>query len=159
MLPKTLLLNSLLLALVAPTLQAGDAIAIGYNGSGVWTAVTFNRSSTPKGGLHYHDSTEACARAMRDLQLRAGEDIARMQILGQSNRTGFVTVARARSTKISSEGPLDVTAIGRGKSQIEADRNAFQKLTNSQGTIDQKIVYQYFSYGSDSVPPARHHRS
>ena len=32
---------------------AGDAVAIGYKYDGVWTAVTYNRSSTPKGGPQF----------------------------------------------------------------------------------------------------------
>jgi len=44
---------------------AGDAVAIGYKYDGVWTAVTYNRSSTPKGGPHYHDAVQACTFAVR----------------------------------------------------------------------------------------------
>ena len=98
---------------------AGDAVAIGYNYNGVWTAVTYNRSSTPKGGLHYHDATQACAFAVRDLHVRASEDLVRTEIVGQSDRTGYVAVARGTAPARNTA----VTAVGRGKSQEAAARN------------------------------------
>src|SRR5712671_6577433 len=60
---------------------AGDAIAIGYNVDGAWAAVTYNRSSTPKGGPHYHDGLQASAFALRDLYARTTTDLARAEIL------------------------------------------------------------------------------
>ena len=44
-------------------------------------------------------------------------------------------------------------AIGRGKSQTEADENALQKLKEREAIENQKIVYRYFSYGADSGVP------
>jgi hypothetical protein len=43
----------------------------------------------------------------------------------------------------------DVTAIGRGKSQAEADVKALEMLTRFDVTTDEQIVYRYFSYGAD----------
>jgi hypothetical protein len=132
--------------LVAHQVLAGDAIAMAFNYEGVWTAVTYNRSSTPKGGAHYHASAQACAFALRDLHSRASEDLAWTKIIGKSDRTGYVTVARGSKPAAGT----DVTAIGRGNSQAEADKNALEKLNNAGAKADQKIVYQYFSYGADS---------
>jgi hypothetical protein len=126
---------------------AGDAVAIGYNYLGTWTAVTYNRSSTPIGGPHYHDSEKACEFAVRDLWARATEYLARTEIIGQSDRTGYVAVAQGKAI----ERNKDVTAVGRGKSQIEADNNALKLLIEREATTEATIVYRYFSYGSDFV--------
>ena len=125
---------------------AGDAVAIGYDYGGVWTAVTYNRSSTPKGGPNYHDSAKACQFAVRDLWARATEYLVRTEIVGQSDRTGYVAVAQGKAV----ERDKDVTAVGRGKSQNEADANALKLLTARAATTEPAIVYRYFSYGSDS---------
>jgi hypothetical protein len=134
--------------LVVSQAQAGDAVAMAYNSDGVWIALTYIRSITPKGGAHYHDSTEAAASARRDLHRRAGMYLFRTKVLGQSDRTCYVTVARGSSPKPNTS----VTAIGRGKTQSEADQDAVQQLSHA-AAADQKIVYQYFSYGSDSNDP------
>jgi len=147
---KLVILGSLF-CLVAHQVLAGDAIAIGYNYDGVWTAVTYNRSSTPKGGVHYREATRACTFALRDLRVRAGDDLVRTKIIGQSDRTGYVAIARGRAEKVNK----DVTAIGRGESQEEADENVLQKLNDTEATTNQEIVYRYFSYGDDSVPPPK----
>ncbi len=144
-----------LFCLVGYQVSAGDAIAIGYNCYGVWTAVTYNRSSTPKGGPHYHDATQARIFARRDLYVRASEDLAWTKIIGESNRTGYVAVARGRATKVNK----DITTIGRGKSQMEADGNALKKLDDTEGTTNEKIVYRYFSYGADSTGRQRSRRA
>jgi hypothetical protein len=151
---KVVILFVLCYVIVHPTF-AGDAVAIGYNYNGVWTAVTYNRSSTPKGGLHYHDATQACAFAVRDLHVRASEDLVRTEIVGQSDRTGYVAVARGTAPARNTA----VTAVGRGKSQEEADRNALQKLTDREATAEEVIVYRYFSYGEDSGPRPRAKRA
>jgi hypothetical protein len=137
-----------LFCLVAYPACAGDAIAMAFNYEGVWTAITYNRSSTPKGGAHYHESTKACTFAVRDLRARAGDELAWTKIIGKSDRTGYVTVARGDKPLAAT----DVTAIGRGESQAEADKNALEKLNDTGATADQTIVYQYFSYGADSAP-------
>jgi hypothetical protein len=126
--------------------MAGDAVAIGYNYDGVWTAVTYNRSSMPKGGANYHDSSKACQFAVRDLWARATEYLVRTEIIGQSDRTGYVAVAQGKAV----ERNKDVTAVGRGRSQNEADANALKLLNAREATTEAAIVYQYFSYGSDS---------
>ena len=135
-----------LLCCIAGESRAGDAIAVGYNYGGVWTAVTYNRSSTPRGGSHYRESAQACVFAMRDLRVRANEDLVRTEIVGQSDRTGYVAVARGRAA----DANKDVTAVGRGASQPEADEKAFALLKANGGTGEPQIVYRYFSYGSDS---------
>lgn len=138
-------LGAISCAISCPTF-AGDAVAIGYDYDGAWTAVTYNRSSTPLGGPHYHDSGKACEFAVRDLWSRATEYLARTEIIGQSDRTGYVAVAQGKAI----ERNKDVTAVGRGKSQIEADNNALKLLTAREATTEATIVYRYFSYGSDS---------
>jgi hypothetical protein len=141
---KGIILGSLF-CLIAHHASAGDAVAMGYNPDGVWTAVTYNRSSTPMGGAHYRNAAQAGAAALRDLHVRASEDLARTKVIGQSDLTGYVAVARGRAAKID----LDVTAIGRGKSQAEADEKALEKLSEAGAAAKEKIVYRYFSYGAD----------
>ena len=108
--------------------------------------MTYNRSSTPKGGPNYHDSEKACQFAVRDLWSRASEYLARTEIVGQSDRTGYVSVAQGKAI----ERNKDVTAVGRGKSQNDADANALKLLNAREATTEEAIVYRYFSYGSDS---------
>ena len=143
---------ALLLCLIARQVSAGDAIAMGFNYDGVWTAITYFRSSTPKNGHHYWDAAKACIFAQRDLRIRASEYLARTKIIGQSDRTGYVAVARGSVANANK----DITAIGRGKSQTEADENALMKLNEREATENEKIVYRYFSYGADFGvhPPA-----
>ena len=152
---KELVILGSLFCLVAHPVLAGDAIAIGYNHDGVWTAVTYNRSSTPKGGRHYREAAQACIFAQRDLQVRASEDLVRTKIIGQSDKTGYVAVVRGRAEKRNT----DVTAIGRGKSQAEADENGLQKLNDSDAKSNQEIVYRYFSYGADSGARSPNHKA
>jgi hypothetical protein len=150
---RPIIFAALFFVLVRPTF-AGDAIVIGYNYDGAWSAVTYNRSSTPKGGPHYHDSVQAALFATHDLWVRASEYLARTEILGQSDKTGYVAVARGKAV----ERNKDVTAVGRGKTQSEADQNALKKLTDREATTEAAIVYRYFSYGTDSGsrPAAKH---
>jgi hypothetical protein len=130
---------------------AGDAVAIGYNYEGVWTAVTYNRSSTPKGGPHYHNAVQASTFALRDLRARAIDNLVRAEIIGKSDRTGYVAVAQGKAIARKK----DVTAVGRGKSQMEADQKALEKLNDRGATADEQIVYRYFSYGVDSTAHPR----
>jgi hypothetical protein len=134
---------------------AGDAVAIGYNYDGIWTAVTYNRSSTPKGGPHYHNAAQACQFAVRDLWTRATDDLVRTEIVGQSDRTGYVAIGQGKAI----ERNKDVTAVGRGKSQIEADNNALKLLNAREATTEPAIVYRYFSYGEDSGSRSRTKRA
>lgn len=136
-----------LLCLIARQAWAGDAIAMGFRYDGVWTALTYFRSLTPKGGLHYWTAAQACSFARRDLHKRASEDLARTEIIGQSDRTGYVAIARAHLVNANK----GIAVIGRGKSQREADENALKKLNRTEpATTNAKIVFRYFSYGADS---------
>ena len=138
------LLSSLLLAPSLPLL-AGDAVAIGYNGDGVWTAVTYYRSATPKGGKDFRTSAKARDFAIRDVRRRSESSVTTTHILSSSDSTGFVAVARGQD-----KSGRDFHGVGRGKSQAEADKKAFDLLNESGAGAEQKIVYRYFSYGADS---------
>ena len=133
--------------LVAPCsslLLAGDAVAIGYNADGVWTSVTYYSSGKPKGGKDYKTEAEAREAATRDLQERDVVKGARIEILSSSDATGFVAVARG-----TDKSGKDVNVVGRGTTQKEADTKAFDQLNANGATKNQKIVYRYFSHGSD----------
>ena len=144
----------LLVAAVAGDVSAGDAVAIGYNSDGIWTAVTYYSSGTPKGGADYKDEAGARDAAIRDLKQRAGEGIVTTKVLAASDRTGHFAYARGKSR--SGE---DVHAVGFGASKQEAKQSAFADLTRAAATRGQKVFYQYFSHGADSAPrsgpPAR----
>jgi hypothetical protein len=145
--PIKAIVLGMLSGLVAHQLLAGDAVVTGYNSDGVWTGVTYNRSSTPKGGLHYREATQAGMLAELDLHLRGRVNPVRTRIIDQSDRTGYVTVARGKSPRANS----GVTVIGRGKSQAEADQSAIEKLKHTGDTENERILYRYFSYGDDSA--------
>ena len=130
---------------ISSRLIAGDAVAVGYNSDGIWTAVTYYCSSRPKGSRDYKDSQQARAAALRDLHRRTPEDLAKATILAASDLTGYVAVARGRA-----ESGTETNVAGYGKSQAEADKKAFAQLNQVRATADQKIVYRYFSYGADS---------
>jgi hypothetical protein len=150
---KEAILTAICCVIAYPTI-AGDAVVIGYNYEGVWTAVTYNRSSTPKGGPHYHDAVQACTFALRDLRVRASDDLVRTEIVGKSDRTGYVAVARGKAIAKNK----DVTAVGRGTSQAEADKKALALLNANGVTENEQIVYRYFSYGTDSTAHRRARR-
>lgn len=133
-----------LLGVLPARLFAGDAVVIGYNADGVWTSVTYYCSSTPEGGSDYKNRTEAREEAVRDLKRRGGGQMARIEVLAMSDLTGYVAVARGQS-----DHGRDVTVVGRGKSQAEADEKALSKLKRGSATVSQKIVYRYFSFGSN----------
>jgi hypothetical protein len=126
-------------------LRAGDAVAIGYNADGIWTAVTYYCSSTPQGGKDYKNLAEAREEALRDLRARAGQNLARASILASSDVTGYAAVARGKS-----KSGKDLNVVGYGKSQSAADEKALSQLKQADATENQKIVYRYFSYGADS---------
>jgi hypothetical protein len=130
---------------ISSRLIAGDAVAVGYNSEGIWTAVIYHCSSTPKGGRDYKDSKQAGEAALRDLRKRAPENLAKATILAASDLTGYVAVARGRA-----ESGTETNVVGYGKSQAEADKKAFAQLNQIRATADQKIVYRYFSFGADS---------
>jgi hypothetical protein len=133
--------------LVAPcsSLVAGDAVAIGYNKDGVWTSLTYYCSSKPKGAKDYKTESEAREEAMRDLKRRDVVKAARVEILSSSDATGFVAVARG-----ADKSHKDFNVVGRGRSQAEADKQAFEELNKDGATKNQRIVYRYFSHGGPS---------
>lgn len=137
--------SALVIALcIAGHAFAGDAVAIGYNQDGIWTSVTYYSSSTPKGGKDYKTDQEAREAALRDLRRRGDHQNARGEILSSSDSTGFVAVARG-----ANEAGKDVNVVGRGQTQHEADEKAMTELKQRDATKNQKIVYRYFSNGSD----------
>ena len=138
----TLLSSSLLLAPICSIL-AGDAVAIGYNKDGVWTGVTYYASSKPPGGKDYKTENGAREEAMRDLRRRSSYAASTVKILSSSDSTGFVAVARGHD-----KDSRDFHGVGRGKSQAEADKKAFDLLNEAGAGAEQKIVYRYFSHGS-----------
>ena len=123
---------------------AGDAVAIGYNADGIWTSVTYYSSGAPKGGPDYKTEAEARETAMRDLRKRDLVKAARVEILSSSDSTGYVAVGRG-----TDKSRKDQNVVGRGKSQQEAGGNAMAELNQRGATKNQKIVYRYFSHGSD----------
>lgn len=125
-------------------LVAGDAVAIGYNADGIWTSVTYYSSGKPKGASDYKSESEAREEALRDLRKRGGQGMARAAIISSSDATGYVAVARG-----ADKSHKDQNVVGRGKSQKEADDNAMAELKKLGATKSQKIVYHYFSHGSD----------
>lgn len=134
------------LFLLGAVVQAGDAVAIGYNSEDVWTAVTYYCSSTPKGGRDYKTLTEAREEALRDLRARTGQNLARTSILASSDSTGYAAVARGKA-----KSGKDLNVVGYGKSQTDADKKALAQLNQADATENQKIVYRYFSCGADSA--------
>ena len=131
--------------LIAENVFAGDAVAVGYNSEGVWTAVTYYSSSTPKGGRDYKTDKQARDEALRDLRAQAPEKMARAEILSSSDLTGYIAVAQG-----GKKSGKELNVVGRGKSQAEADERALAQLKQADATAKQKIVYRYFSYGADS---------
>ncbi|HWY39550.1 MAG TPA: hypothetical protein VNX27_02025 [Chthoniobacterales bacterium] len=119
-------------------------MAIGYNADGIWTSVTYYSSGTPRGGGRYKPEAEAREEALRDLRKRDLVKAARTEILSSSDSTGYVAVGRG-----TDKSRKDQNVVGRGKSQQEADGNAMAELNQRGATKNQKIVYRYFSHGSD----------
>ena len=83
--------------------------------------------------------------ALRDLRRRGDHQNARGEILSSSESTGFVAVARGANAP-----GREVNVVGRGKSQAEADENAMAELKKAGAEKNQKIVYRYFSHGTDA---------
>lgn len=135
---------------MVPGLRAGDAVAVGYNADGVWTAVTYYCSGTPKGGADYKDETGARQAATADLKSRAGEGVVTTKVISASDRTGHFAYARGK-TKIGE----DVHAVGFGASKAEAQQRAFADLSRDGATRSPKVIYSYFSHGAESSPPTR----
>ena len=123
---------------------AGDAVAIGFEADGRWTSVTYYSSGTPKSGSRYKNEAEARVEAMRDLRRRDVVKAAKVEILSSSDATGFVAVGRGANAS-----GKDTNVVGRGNSQKEAEDSAIAELNKAGATKNQKIVYRYFSHGSD----------
>ena len=139
------LFSSALLAPSSTLLLGGDAVAIGFDGDGRWTSVTYYSSGTPQTGSRYKNEAEARVEAMRDLRRRDVVKAAKVEILSSSDATGFVAVGRG--TNASGK---DENVVGRGKTQAEANEKAMAELNERGATKNQKIVYRYFSHGADS---------
>ena len=144
---RSFLRRSLILGLTSLIAQAGDAVAIGYNGKGVWTSVIYYSSGTPKGGSDYKDAAGAREAALMDLKKRGGDKQATSKILASSDKTGNFAVASARASK--AEDARDIFAVGYGKSAEEAEKDAFAQLTRQRATEKRKVHYKYFSHGED----------
>ena len=123
--------------------RAGDAVAIGYNSSGVWTAVTYYCSGTPAGGKDYRDEAGARAAALTDLRKRAGEDLARQSILFSSDRTGYFAYGRGKNGL-----GKDLHGVGTAASAAQAETELLSSLTRKGAKKDLKVVYKYHSFGS-----------
>src|SRR5438105_15920298 len=145
-LPVFLIVFSVCSALgITSGLVAGDAVAVGYNSEGVWTAVTYYSSSTPKGGKDYKTEKEAQELALRDVRKRSEHEVASAKIIASSDSTGFAAVARGKD-----KSGKDVNVVGRGETQSQADKEAFAQLNAAGAGAKQKIVYRYFSHGGAS---------
>jgi hypothetical protein len=131
---------------IALSARAGDAVAVGYSSEGMWTAVTYYSSSTPKGGADYKNSADAREAAVQDLRHRRGENLAKTEILAASDLTGYAVVARAET-----QAGKDVIVVGYGKSEAEAEKKAIGDLKQKGAMAKQKIMYRYFSHGADSA--------
>ena len=144
---KVIAVTFAVLGLTGLVAQAGDAVAIGYNDKGVWTAVMYYSSGTPKGGSDYKDAAGAREAALKDLKKRAGEQQATSKIIASSDKTGNFAVASARASKAADA--KDIFAVGYGKSAEEAERDVFAQLARQKATEKKKVHYRYFSHGDD----------
>ena len=133
-----------------PSAAAGDALAVGYNADGVWTAVTYYCSSTPKGGADYKNEADARAAAALDLKKRAADGMVRTEIISASDRTGHFAYARGKVAA----GKPDLHAVGFGASKKDAEKQALQQLAQQGATVEQKVIFNYFSHGADAAPSA-----
>ena len=137
-------------AATALVTRAGDALAVGYNADGVWTAVTYYCSSTPPGGKDYKNERDAREAATRDLKTRTPEGIVKTAILASSDRTGNFAYARGKTEG----GKKDLHAVGFGETKQQAEEDALRQLTKQGAKLEQHIIYNYFSHGADAQRPA-----
>src|SRR3954471_6550310 len=147
MLLKVISASFALLALTSLIAHAGDAVAIGFNDKGIWTAVIYYCSGTPKGGSDYKDAAGARDAALKDLKKRAGAQQASSKIVAGSDKTGHFAVASARAS--TAEEAKDIFAVGYGQSKEAAEKDAFAQLARQKATEKKKIHYHYFSHGED----------
>ena len=131
--------------LTSLTARAGDAVAVGYNDKGIWTAVMYYASETPKGGSDYKDAAGARDAALKDLKKRAGEQQASSKIIASSDKTGHFAVISARAAK---DGK-DIFAVGYGPTKEAAEKDALAPLARQKATEKKKVHYHYFSHGED----------
>lgn len=124
---------------------AGDAVAIGYNADGIWTAVVYYSSSTAKGGADYKDEAGARAAAVRDLKQRAGEGVVRTSILASSDRTAQVVYARGKTAS-----GQDQHAVSYATTEGEAKTKAFADLKQHGATKELKVIYHYSTHGAEA---------
>ena len=144
---RATLIAAIGLSFVVLSARAGDAVAVGYNEEGMWAAVTYYASSTPKSGADYKNSADAREAALRDLRHKANDVVTNSSILAASDSTTYATVARAE-TKTGK----DIIVVGYGKTPMEAERKATDDLKRSGAVAKQKIMYRYFSNGAEAVP-------
>lgn len=147
MLLKVIATTFAILGLSSLIAQAGDAVAIGYNDKGIWTAVIYYCSSTPKGGSDFKDAAGAREAALKDLKGRAGEHQATSKIIASSDKTGHFAVASARAS--TAEDAKDIFAVGYGQSAAEAEKDVYDQLAKQKATEKKKVHYTYFSHGDD----------
>ena len=144
---KTISLTLALLVVTSLPVWAGDAVAIGYNDKGIWTAVMYYCSGTPKGGADYKDAAGAREAALKDLKRRAGEQQATAKIIASSDKTGHFAVASARAS--TAQEAKDIFAVGYGQSKEAAEKDVFAQLARQKATEKKKVHYHYFSHGED----------
>ena len=137
------------LLLVGARGWAGDAVAVGYNKDGIWTAATYYSSSTQNGGADYRNEADARAAAERDLMKRASEGVVRTEIIASSDRTGHVAYARGKTGK---NAPA-IHVVGYGGSKRDAEQQAREQLERKGAKREQEIVFRYFSHGADAAAP------
>src|SRR3954464_902490 len=118
MLLKIISTSFALLGLTSLMAQGGDAVALGFNDKGIWTAVMYYCSGTPKGGSDYKDAAGARDAALKDLKKRAGEQQATSKIVASSDKTGHFAVASARPS--TAEEAKDIFAVGYGETKEAA---------------------------------------
>ena len=144
---KAISATAVVLVLTSLMARAGDAVAIGYNDKGIWTAVMYYCSGTPKGGSDYKDAAGAQEAALKDLKKRAGEQQAASKIIASSDKTGHFSVASARAS--TARDAKDIFVVGYGPSKEAAEKDAFAQLARQNATGKKKVHYQYFSHGAD----------
>jgi hypothetical protein len=144
---KAISATAVVLVLSSLTARAGDAVAIGYNNQGIWTAVIYYCSGTPKGGSDYKDAAGAREAALKDLKKRAGEDQASSKIIASSDKTGHFSVVSARAA--TGRDAKDIFVVGYGQSKEAAEKDAFAQLAGQKATEKKKVHYHYFSHGAD----------
>ena len=147
MLLKALSTTAALLVLTSLIARAGDAVAIGYNDKGIWTAVIYYCSGTPQGGSDYKDAAGAREAALKDLKKRGGGNQASSKIIASSDKTGHFAVASARTA--TGSDAKDIFAVGYGQSKEAAEKDAFAELARQKATEKKKVHYRYFSHGED----------